>query len=46
MGKYLEISVLNRRVQNCLELPGLPLFGPWRWPGLYFLEYSFSIMDW
>ena len=25
VGKFLDISVLNRRAENCPELPGLPL---------------------
>ena len=33
MGKVLDISVPNRRTENCLELPGLPLFqqNDWGW---------------
>ena len=25
VGKFLDISVQNRRAENCPELPGLPL---------------------
>ena len=29
MGRFLDISVLNRRAENCPELPGLPLIEMW-----------------